>query len=82
MWACVSNTAEYGGRTRGKRVIDERVRRRMKEILKEIQSDKFAKEWFSEYRAGLPNLSRMREEDKELLIEKVGKKLREMFVRK
>lgn len=82
MWTCVSNTAEYGGRTRGKKIINEKVRERMKEILKDIQSDKFAQEWLSEYRDGLPNLRRMREEDKELQIEKVGKRLREMFVMK
>jgi len=82
MWTCVSNTAEYGGRTRGKRIITPKVRENMKEILSDIQTDKFAREWINEYKSGLPNLSRMRKEDKELMIEKVGAKLRKMFVKK
>jgi ketol-acid reductoisomerase len=82
MWTCVSNTAEYGGRTRGGRIITPKVRENMKKILRDIQSDKFAEEWINEYRSGLPNLSRMRREDRELLIEAVGAKLRKMFVRK
>jgi len=82
MWTCVSNTAEYGGRTRGKKVIDSRVKENMREILKDIQSDKFANEWIDEYKTGLKNLSKMREEDKELEIEKVGGKLRKMFDKK
>ncbi|HEX54542.1 MAG: ketol-acid reductoisomerase [Candidatus Altiarchaeales archaeon] len=79
MWSCVSNTAEYGGRTRGKIVIDEHVRENMRRILRDIQNDKFATEWINEYKSGLRNLCRMREEEKELLIEKVGAKLRKMF---
>ena len=79
MWSCVSNTAEYGGRTRGKIIIDEHVRENMKKILDDIKSDKFAQEWINEYKTGLPNLKKMREEDKELLIEKVGAELRKMF---
>jgi ketol-acid reductoisomerase len=82
MWTCVSNTAEYGGRTRGKRIITPETRENMGEILKEIQTDKFANEWINEYKSGLQNLTRMRKEDRELLIEKVGAKLREMFVKK
>jgi len=82
MWSCVSNTAEYGGRTRGKSIITPEVRENMKEILRDIQTDKFAREWINEYKSGLPNLTRMREEDKELLIEKVGARLRKMFVKK
>ncbi|MBU4201978.1 MAG: ketol-acid reductoisomerase [Candidatus Altiarchaeales archaeon] len=79
MWRCVSNTAEYGGRTRGERIITEQTRETMKEILADIKSDKFAQEWINEYKQGLPNLARMRAEDKELPIEKVGTKLRKMF---
>jgi len=79
MWRCVSNTAEYGGRTRGERIITKEIRETMKEILADIKSDKFAQEWINEYKQGLPNLSRMREEDKELPIEKVGAELRKMF---
>ncbi|MEA3255266.1 MAG: ketol-acid reductoisomerase [Candidatus Altiarchaeota archaeon] len=81
MWTCVSNTAEYGGRTRGRKVIDERVRENMRGILRDIQSDKFAEEWINECKSGMPNLKKMREEDSELQIEKVGAELRKMFIR-
>jgi len=82
MWNCVSNTAEYGGRTRGKRIVDDRVKKNMTEILKEIQSGKFAKEWMEECDKGMPNLSRMREEEAKIPIEKVGAELRKMFAKK
>jgi ketol-acid reductoisomerase len=82
MWTCVSNTAEYGGRTRGKQIITPEVRKNMKKMLKDIQSDKFAKEWIAEYKKGIPNLSKMREKGKEHQIEVVGSKLRKMFVKK
>jgi len=76
MWAAVSNTAEYGGRTRGPRIIDGRVRETIHKILKDVQSGAFAKEWVAEGQNGIPNLKRMREEGKAHLIEKVGKELR------
>ncbi|MEM2874704.1 MAG: ketol-acid reductoisomerase [Candidatus Hadarchaeales archaeon] len=76
MWAAVSNTAEYGGRTRGPRIIDSRVRETVKRILKDIQSGEFAREWVEESRKGIPNLKKMREEGKAHKIEKVGKELR------
>ena len=76
MWAAVSNTAEYGGRTRGPRIIDGRVRETIKRILSDVQSGAFAKEWVAESQKGIPNLKRMREEGKAHLIERVGKELR------
>ncbi|MFN4132797.1 MAG: ketol-acid reductoisomerase [Candidatus Hadarchaeales archaeon] len=76
MMKAVSNTAEFGGRTRGKWVIDENVRKTMKRMLQEIQSGKFAEEWIRESRKGIPNLKRMREEAKDHLVEKVGGELR------
>ena len=76
MMAAVSNTAEYGGRTRGKWVIDERVRETMKKILADVQSGKFAKEWVAEHQAKIPNLRKMREEAKGHLTERVGRELR------
>lgn len=82
MWRCVSNTAEYGGRTRGSKIITPEVRENMKKILKDIQTDRFAEEWINEYKSGLPNLKKMREEDAKHQIEVVGKKLRDMFVKK
>jgi len=82
MWQCVSNTAEYGGRTRGKKIITDKTRKVMKKILKEIQNGKFAREWVKECKNGMPNLKKMREDHKEHQIEVVGRKLREMFVKK
>jgi ketol-acid reductoisomerase len=82
MWKCVSNTAEYGGRTRGKRIITERTRKEMQRILRDVKSGRFAREWVRECENGMPNLKKMRKQDAELKIEKVGGKLREMFVKK
>lgn len=76
MMKAVSNTAEYGGRTRGKWVIDERAREVMKKILADVQSGKFAKEWIAESQAKIQNLQKMREAAKEHLVAKVGRDLR------
>jgi ketol-acid reductoisomerase len=73
----ISNTAEYGDMTRGKRVIGEESRTAMKQILGEIQSGEFAREWIAENRAGGENLSRMREEGKSHQVESVGKEMRD-----
>jgi ketol-acid reductoisomerase len=54
MWNAVSNTAEYGGMTRGQRIINEESREAMREILSEIQTGQFATEWVLEAQAGLP----------------------------
>jgi ketol-acid reductoisomerase len=72
----ISNTAEYGDLTRGKRVIGEPTREAMKQILGEIQSGEFAKEWIAENQAGQENFQRMREEQKNHQVETVGKELR------
>ena len=72
----ISNTAEYGDLTRGKRVIGEPAREAMKQILSEIQSGEFAKEWIAENRAGQENFQRMRQEGKDHQVETVGKSLR------
>jgi ketol-acid reductoisomerase len=72
----ISNTAEYGDLTRGKRVIGEPTREAMKQILSEIQSGEFAKEWIAENKAGQENFQRMREEGKNHQVETVGKELR------
>ncbi|ODS40926.1 MAG: ketol-acid reductoisomerase [Candidatus Altiarchaeales archaeon WOR_SM1_79] len=82
MWKNVSNTAEYGGRTRGKKIITEQTRKNMKQMLEDVKSGKFAEEWIAEKDAGMPNLRRMREEGAEMQIEKVGAELRKMFVGK
>ncbi len=75
----ISNTAEYGDMTRGKRVIGEESRAAMKKILDEIQSGEFAREWIAENRAGGENLARMREEGASHQVEEVGKDLRDMM---
>lgn len=75
----VSDTAEYGNYTRGPRVIDEAVREEMEDILEEVQSGEFAKEWIEEYENGAPNLRKTRESLKDHPIEQVGKKLRSMM---
>jgi len=75
----ISNTAEYGDMTRGKRVIGPESRAAMKEILAEIQSGQFAKEWIEENRSGGENFARMREEAKGKEIEVIGAELRSMM---
>ncbi|HEV3070987.1 MAG TPA: ketol-acid reductoisomerase [Solirubrobacteraceae bacterium] len=72
----ISNTAEYGDYTRGKRVITEDTRANMRQILKEIQSGDFAREWIAENRAGQENFKRMRAEQAAGQIEDVGRELR------
>jgi ketol-acid reductoisomerase len=75
----ISNTAEYGDMTRGKKVITEETRAAMRQILADIQSGEFAKEWIAENRAGAENFNRMRTEAAGHPIEKVGKDLRSMM---
>jgi ketol-acid reductoisomerase len=72
----ISNTAEYGDLTRGRRVISDATRQAMKDILCEIQSGDFAREWIAENRAGQENFKRMREEQAGHQVEVVGKDLR------
>ena len=72
----ISNTAEYGDMTRGKRVVGEASRQAMKDLLADIQSGKFANEWIAEYRAGLPHFRELRKEAGEHQLEDVGRKLR------
>jgi len=79
MWDNVSNTAEYGGRTRGPRIVDERVKDTMRGILKDIQSGAFAKEWVAEHDAGMPLLTKLRTDAQKEKIEIVGRNIRKMF---
>jgi ketol-acid reductoisomerase len=72
----VSETAKYGDLTQGPRVVDDHTGERMKEVLKDIQDGTFAKNWVSEYDAGLPEYNRLLEEDLHSQIETVGKELR------
>jgi ketol-acid reductoisomerase len=75
----ISNTAEYGDLTRGKRIITDDTRAEMRKILAEIQSGEFAKEWIAEYKAGLPNFTATAEAQAHHPIEVTGKKLRGMM---
>jgi len=75
----ISNTAEYGDYSRGPMVIDKATRGRMKKILDDIQSGRFASEWMQENTAGQPSFKAMRRREAEHPIEEIGKKLREMM---
>jgi len=75
----VSDTAEYGDLTRGKRIINDRTRKEMDKILKEIQTGKFAREWIRENKKGRPNFIQMRKDEDNHPIEKVGEQLRAMM---
>jgi ketol-acid reductoisomerase len=75
----ISNTAEYGDLTRGKKVIGPEVKERMKGLLADIQSGKFADEWINEYRCGMPHFTELRKEAANHPLEKVGSQLRSMM---
>ncbi|MFC7135225.1 MULTISPECIES: ketol-acid reductoisomerase [Salinibaculum] len=76
MWNSVSDTAEYGGLTRGEEVID---REGMEEILEGVQNGEFAREWISENQAHRPAYKQYREAEQNHQIEQVGERLRELF---
>jgi ketol-acid reductoisomerase len=75
----ISNTAEYGDLTRGRRIISDATRQAMQDVLGEIQSGAFAREWIAENRAGQENFQRMRQEQMGHQIEREGKQLRSMM---
>lgn len=75
----ISTTAEFGDYTRGPRVIDDHVRESMREILKEIQSGKFAKQFIDQYQAGDSELKKFRSQHEDSQLEQVGTKLRAMM---
>ena len=76
MWNSVSDTAEYGGLTRGEEVID---REGMEEILEGVQNGEFAREWISENQAHRPSYKQYRQAEQDHQIEKVGARLRNLF---
>jgi ketol-acid reductoisomerase len=83
MWRVVSNTAEFGGHTRGPRIIKEDAKEEMKKILQEIESGDFAREWMKEYKeAKMQNLLEMRKKEGVHPAEVVGRKIRGMFEKK
>jgi ketol-acid reductoisomerase len=75
----VSDTAEYGDLTRGRRIINKETRQEMKRILEEVQNGHFAKEWIMENQVGRPVFTALRKKEAEHPIETVGKKLRSMM---
>lgn len=79
MWKAVSETAKYGGMTRGRRIFNENVKNEMRKILKEIQTGEFAREWILENQAGRPVYNKLLEMEKNHPIEKVGEKIRAMI---
>ncbi|WP_144903692.1 ketol-acid reductoisomerase [Halobellus captivus] len=79
MWDSVSDTAEYGGLSRGERVIDDHARERMEEILEEVQDGTFAREWIAENQAGRPSYTQLKNAEETHEVEQVGKPLRDLF---
>jgi ketol-acid reductoisomerase len=79
MYWSVSETAEYGGYTRGPRIVTDATRAEMKKVLGEITDGSFAKEWMAEYDAGLPNYKRYFQENTEHRVEQTGRTLRPMM---
>lgn len=75
----VSDTAEYGGYTRGPRVIGDGVREEMKKVLAEVQSGQFAREWIAECESGEGSLRATREATQQHPVEQVGRTLRPMM---
>jgi ketol-acid reductoisomerase len=79
MYKRVSDTAEYGGYSRGPRLITEATRKEMKKMLDEVVSGQFAREWMEENKKGRPNFKKMRENCEKHPIEETGEKLRKMM---
>ena len=79
MWDSVSDTAEYGGLTRGDEIVDEHVRENMEETLEAVQDGTFAREWIAENQANRPSYTQLRQTEKNHEIEDVGESLRALF---
>jgi ketol-acid reductoisomerase len=79
MWYSVSNTAEYGGLTRGDVLIDAAVRKRMKKVLADIQDGSFAEEWVSEWKSGAKKFRALEQKERNHQVEKVGLALRRLM---
>ncbi|QCC51862.1 ketol-acid reductoisomerase [Halapricum salinum] len=79
MWNSVSDTAEYGGLTRGKEVVDDDARENMEEVLRQVQDGEFAREWITENQTNRPSYKQLRQAEEDHDIEDVGGRLRELF---
>ena len=75
----VSDTAKWGDISCGPRVVDAHVKETMRQLLREIQSGQFAKQWIAEHEAGRPNFTRLMQQDDQHLVEQVGARLRSMM---
>ena len=75
----ISDTAEYGDYTRGKRIVTAETRKEMKKILSEIQSGEFARQWMAENKAGREKFLAMRAEQADQPVENIGRELRKMM---
>ena len=79
MWYSVSDTAEHGGYTAGDRIVTDETREEMAGILADIQDGSYARKWIEENEKGRPWFNQRRQQEREHLIEKVGKELRNMM---
>ncbi len=79
MWDSVSDTAEYGGLTRGEVVVDDHARENMETVLQQVQDGDFAREWVLENKAGRPGYRQKTKAEKNHEIEEVGERLRKLF---
>jgi ketol-acid reductoisomerase len=75
----ISNTAEYGDYSVGRRIITPETKKEMKKVLQEIQEGKFAREWILENQSGLANFYARRRIESEHMVEKVGREVRAMM---
>lgn len=75
----ISDTAEYGDLISGEKIINEKSREAMEEILENVQNGEFAKRWLLENMVGRPSYNQRKQKQEEHQIEKVGKKLRELM---
>ena len=75
----ISNNAEYGDYTRGKEVINNDTKARMKAILAQIQDGSYAKEFMNEFNSGAENFKQLRKNSEGHLIEKIGSEIRSSF---
>jgi ketol-acid reductoisomerase len=75
----ISDTAEFGDYSVGRRIITDETRKEMKKVLKEIQEGVFASRWILENKAGRPNFNARRRIERGLEVERVGKELRKMM---
>ncbi len=78
MWQAVSDTAKYGGLTRGPILIDEDVKRKMRKLLEDVQTGVFAREWILENSSNQVVLKTLVERERNHMIETVGRKIRSM----